>query len=216
MPNRFEMRKLFGFALAILMFSSCNGIFSGIYDKPVEAADPFGFVEANADGTGTIFIDAREYKHWVYINLKGKKTETHDMTEGLPEPEHWDFAVHRYDVKTNDAKAAVTNYTELSQVLNQGIPESAVFVADTASQVAVDMSGMMEGNIVYQSSPINKVLSKWINVDTSTMPPIYTMSRRVYLLRLADGTQAALLFSDFIDDAGVKGFITIKYVYPLK
>jgi len=209
------MRKVVGFALAILMLSSCNGIFSGIYDKPINAADPFGFVETNVDGTGTIFIDTRDYKHWVYIDLKNKRVETHNMTESLLEPALWDFAVHRYDVKTNGAEAAETNYTDLKQVLNQGVPENTVFVSDTASQVAIDMSGMMEGNIVYQSSNVNKVLSKWLNVDTSTMPPIYTMSRKVYLLRLADGTQAALFFSDFIDDSGVKGFITIKYVYPL-
>ena len=76
--------------------------------------------------------------------------------------------------------------------------DEGVFEADTAGRVVVDMSTMMDGYLGYHDSNINKVLSRWLNVDTSTMPPIYTMSGKVYVLRLADGTCAALLFSDFM------------------
>ena len=209
------MRRFLGLALATIILNSCNGIFSGLYDKKPEATEPFGFVEVNTDGSGTIFIDTREYTNWVYVDLKNKRTATIDMTGVEPEPAHWDFAVHRYDVKTNGGMAAETSCSEPCQLTGDCVPEPDVFVADTASKVMVDLSGMMDGNIVYQESNINKVLSKWLNVDTSTMPPIYTLSRKVFLLRLDDGSMAALLFSDFMDDASVKGYVTIKYVYPL-
>ena len=50
------------------------------------------------------------------------------------------------------------------------------------------MSGMMEGNIKYTEDYRNDILSGWLNVDTSSMPPIYTMSNQVYLIRLKDNT----------------------------
>ncbi len=56
------------------------------------------------------------------------------------------------------------------------------------------MSGMMEGNIKYTEDYRNEILSGWLNVDTSSMPPIYTMSNQVYLIRLKDNTYAAIRF----------------------
>ena len=53
-----------------------------------------------------------------------------------------------------------------------------------------------------------------MDVNTSTMPPVYTMSGRPYILRLADGSRAALHFTGFTDASGAKGYITIRYIYP--
>ena len=41
-----------------------------------------------------------------------------------------------------------------------------------------------------------------------------TLSGKVYLIRLADGTSAALRLTNFMNDAAVKGFMTIDYLYP--
>ena len=78
------------------------------------------------------------------------------------------------------------------------------------------MSQMMDGIIRYAEDWYNHCLSGWLHVDTSTMPPIYTLSGKVYLLRLADGTFAALRLMNFMNDAAVKGFITIDYLYPVQ
>lgn len=48
------------------------------------------------------------------------------------------------------------------------------------------------------------------------MPPVYTLSRKIYLLRLADGTHAALRLANFMNDSAVKGFMTIDYLYPVQ
>lgn len=90
------------------------------------------------------------------------------------------------------------------------------FVADewTTDRITIDMSQMMDGIIVYAEDYYNPCLSRWLDVDTSTMPPVYTLSGRVYLLRLADGTYAALRLTNFMDDAAVKGVMTIDYLYP--
>ena len=97
------------------------------------------------------------------------------------------------------------------------LPEEA-FTADewTTDKITVDMSQMMDGIIRYAEDWYNPVLSRWLHVDTSTMPPVYTLSGKVYLIRLADGTFAALRLTNFMNDAAVKGFMTIDYLYPVQ
>lgn len=209
------MRKTFGLLALAFAMTSCNGIFNGLYDE-VEASSPYGFIQVNeADNSGTIYIDARDYEKWTYISLKDKLIDTANMVKEEPEPRHWDFALHRYDVKTNQAAAHETDFLTMDAVKAHGHYDEGSFTADTAGRVVVDMSTMMDGYLGYHESNVNKVLSRWLSVDTGTMPPIYTLSGKVYVLRLADGTFAALLFTDFMDEASVKGYVTIKYIYPL-
>lgn len=46
------------------------------------------------------------------------------------------------------------------------------------------------------------------------MPPDYIPNKHVFILRLADGTYAALQLADFISPEGKKCFLTINYKYP--
>jgi len=89
------------------------------------------------------------------------------------------------------------------------------FTADVDSQVVVDMSTMMDGYLGYSPAHVNPVLSRWLDVNTSTMPPVYTLSRKVYIVQMEDGTLAALFFSDYVNEKAAKGYITIQYRYPL-
>ena len=63
---------------------------------------------------------------------------------------------------------------------------------------------------------VNAELSKWLDVDISIMPPIYTPSERVYIIRLKDGSCAAVKLVDFRNESLIKGFLTIEYIYPLE
>ncbi len=207
---------------------SCNGIFSGIYDDPQTATgDDYGFISIDqSNNSGTIYIDATNYMQWTYIDFNKKSIEvkTIDTTNvnnndiadaGIEEPQNWDFAVHRYDVKTNNGAAKATQFATLDELRNSATrPDGSDFTADIIGKVTVDMSNMMDGNIKYISSPINKVLSQWLDVNTSEMPPIYTLSKQVYFLHLANGEYAALLFSNYMNEKSVKGYITIDYIYP--
>lgn len=210
------MKKIIGIIALVLGLSSCNGIFSGLYDVVSPDAMPFGFKEINeADHSGTIFIDARDYEKWTYINLEDKIVDTANMLHNDEEPQKWHFAIHRYDVKTNGGEARQTDFLTFDELRASGDYENGVFTADTLSKVIVDMSGMMNGVLLYHDSEVNKVLSRWLDVDTSVMPPIYTMSGKVYILRMDDGMLAALLFTDYMNESSVKGYITIRYIYPL-
>ena len=209
-------RLLWG-VTAVLSLSSCHGIFGGIYDEPVEeTSDGFGFIKINeTTRTGTIYIDASDYTKWNYISLKDKKVVTALYDE--QQPENWDFAVHRYDAKTNSASVFETEYYDLTDISSVSKFSGADFIADewTTNKITIDMSQMMEGIIKYAEDFYNPCLSKWLNVDTSSMPPVYTLSEKVYILKLQDGTFAALKLSDFMNTSGIKGFMTIDYLYPV-
>lgn len=202
----------------LMMLPACNGIFEDIYDE-VEARSEFGFIDriegmANA---GTIYIDATSYTRWNYLDLHTLKADTVNISQGTPAPARWDIAVHRYDVKTNGGAAMRSGFTSLESLIASGRIPTGDYVADeyTTSTIVVDMSHMMDGWLGYAESYYNRVLSSWLDVDKSSMPPIYTKSDCVYVLRMADGTYAALQLADFMDSAGVKGFMTIRYIYPL-
>lgn len=203
---------------AMVSLASCNGIFGGIYDAPETDADiGYGFIVVDDERrTGRIYIDATDYAEWHYIDLDGRRV-VQTPVEGMP-PERWDFAVHRYDVKTNGGAVWESAAGDFGSIPDLGTLSPDDFTCDewTTDRITVDMSQMMDGVIVYAEDYRNPCLSRWLDVDTSTMPPIYTLSGKVYLLRLADGTHAALRLANFMDDAAVKGFLTIDYMYPVE
>lgn len=199
---------------ATMSLSACNGIFENIYDDPIET-------EMEIKENKFSQVKTVEYTEWAYIDLSARKVTTVQIGEEYESqiPEEWDFAIHRYDIKTNGGAAFQTSYTSIDDFIAAGkLPEAEKFVEDewTTNKIAIDMSGMMEGNIVYTDSYYNATLSSWLNVDTSTMPPIYTMSSQVYLLRLKDNTYAAIRFTNYTNAKGIKGYIDFDFSYPIE
>lgn len=207
----FKYTILLGAAMSL---SACNGIFESIYDAPLETE--MEIKEGSFSQVKTV-----EYTEWAYIDLAGRAVTTVAIGEEHDNeiPEDWTFAIHRYDIKTNEGAAFQTSYTSLNDLKTaRKLPDGAVFVEDewTTDKIAIDMTGMMDGNIIYTDSYRNSVLSGWLNVDTSTMPPIYTMSNQVYIIRLKDNTYAAIRFTNYINARGIKGYIDFDYIYPLE
>ena len=163
----------------LALLPSCNGIFQGIYDSGEgDLVTEYGFLEYNpSEKTGTIYIDATDYTKWIYLDFSERTAVTAGMSEEEA-PAEWDIAVHRYDVKTNGAAALETGMTGLELFMSSGAMPEGDYVGDewTTEQIIVDMSGMMDGNIGYSESWYNRELSKWLKVDTGTMPPVYSMS----------------------------------------
>lgn len=206
-----------------LLLGSCNGTFSGIYDNDVAGSDvtpEFGFVgDGETPGTKRIYVDASSYTVWNYLNFHTSEASVVEIEPGEEaEPKSWDLALHRYDVKTNGGKVMATSLTSLADAAKLTSAPAGTWVADewTTDKISIDMSHMMDGYIIYAESFYNPVLSGWVNVDTSEMPPIYTQSHNVYIVEFADGSHAAIKLMDFMDASGVKGFMTADYVYPLK
>jgi hypothetical protein len=109
-----------------------------------------------------------------------------------------------------------TNFTSFADLLAGGELPEGDFESDKTGEIPVDMSDMINNNIVYHTTEFNHQLSRWLDVNISVMPPIYTLSKKVYIVSLNDGTYAALLLSNFMNSSLVKGFMTIDYIYPLK
>lgn len=203
---------------AVLSLSACNGIFESVYDEPLPDENcEYGFIIADSKtGVGRIYIDATDYTEWHYVDLHSKNVET--LSVGAEPPSNWDFAVHRYDVKTNNAAVWKSESESFDLRLSESILSNVIFEVDTltSDKITIDMSQMMNGVIVHATDNYNVCLSSWLDVDTSTMPPIYTLSGKVYVVHLSDGTYAALRLVNFMNDAAVKGFMTIDYLYPVE
>ncbi len=110
-----------------------------------------------------------------------------------------------------------TGATSFYSLANVVTPTENDYVSDiwTTTTIVTDMSTMMDGYLSYAESSYNPELSKWLNVDKSSMPPIYTPSNKVYVIRLSDGTLAGVRLANYMDGLGVKGYMTIEYMYPL-
>lgn len=204
----------------LLSFPACNGVFEDIYDTPsVVEQNEFGFVQIDkTNNSGTIYIDATSYSKWTYIDFHKLTIDSLEISNGMTDPGEWDIAVHRYDAKTNRATVLETGFTGLSTLRASGKIPEGTYVEDvwTDKKITIDMSGMMEGKIEYAESFYNAELSKWLFVDTSVMPPNYNPSNKAYVIKLKDNTTAAVRLSNFTDASGVKGFMTIEYIYPLE
>lgn len=161
-----------------------------------------------------------QYMYWFDVFGEGiKKNEFRSFTptDKQPEPEEWAFAVHRNNVRTNGGMAYETTFTSMEE-----LPESsddfadAVFTADewTENEVWDSQEQMLLGNVPSQGIRANKVLSLWLTLDIPPMPPAFTKNGHVFLLKLADGTIAALQLDDYIAPSGTKCYLTINYKYP--
>ena len=108
--------------------------------------------------------------------------------------------------------------TGINSMTGGRVKRAKDFVEDewTTDKIAIDMSGMMDGNIIYTESYRNTVLSSWLDVNTATMPPVYTMSNQVFLIRLKDNTYAAIRFTNYMNARGIKGYIDFDFQYPLE
>lgn len=210
---RFFINKTIKLLLAIALSTgllSCEGVFNNLYDDAVPS------LSAEMDGN-KVTVDASNYTEWAYINFRTMAVENVEITDGeQKEPESWDIAIHRFQAKTNGGAVLETNFSTIDELLAYGALPSDEFQEDTwyEEKVITDLSGMMSGNIRYEPSFVNDVLCRWIT--SSGMPPVYTTSDKVYVVRLSDNTLLALRLESYMDNSGTKGFMTYSYVYPLQ
>lgn len=172
---------------------------------------------------GEFTLDCTSYTIWNYLNFHtasyeptcklsniNVETQLEDTTYT-----RWDVAMHRYDVKTNRGAALETPFSSLDEMIASATLPEGTFVEDIEGSVTIDMSHMLDGYLIYQQTMVNREAGKWLDVDTSVMPPVYTLSNKVYLLRFSDGTYLAWYLKDFMNSKSVKGFMHVEYAYPI-
>lgn len=160
-----------------------------------------------------------QYLYWFDVlgsGIENNEFRSYTPCDSQPEPTEWSFAVHRNNVRTNGGAVFKTQCTSMEQ-----LPESSdafkneTFVEDewTEKEVWDNKDQMLLGLVPSQGIKINKVLSSWLSFKFN-IPPDYIPDSHVFVLRLNDGTYAALQLVDYLSPAGKKCWLTINYKYP--
>ncbi|MDE5842775.1 MAG: HmuY family protein [Muribaculaceae bacterium] len=134
------------------------------------------------------------------------------------EPADWTFAVHRNNVRTNGVGVYETSYTSIAELpddLNR--LEQLDYTEDEWNQTDVwaVQDRMLSGIIGNQGIYINSVLGEWLKMEIPPMPPAFSLNNHVFILKLKDGTFAALQLVDYMSASGTKCCLTINYKYPI-
>lgn len=161
------------------------------------------------------------YTYWYDVFGEGiSKNEYRDFYPTGPqqEPERWTFAVHRNNVRTNAGEVARTDYHSFEELPSgTSWTERLNFQKDSWNEkdVWTIQDRMLLGLIGNQGININGNLSSWLSIDIPPMPPSFTHSDNIFILRLSDGSMAALQLADYQSATGTKCCLTINYMYPL-
>lgn len=140
-------------------------------------------------------------------------------TDPQQEPEAWDIAIHRGDVRTNGGAAFMTSLQDIALVESKDAYASETFTEDSWNEtdVWVVQDYLISQNVGNQAIAINPVLSSWLKLRIPPFPPTYTYNGNVFIVKLKDGKYAALRLKDYVNkDTGVKCCMTIEFKYPLK
>ena len=161
-----------------------------------------------------------QYMYWFDVfgaGIKKSIFSDYTPTEAQTDPAKWTFAVHRNNVRTNKGAVYETTYTSMDQLPETSEPfHDKTFTADEWSENEVwdSQANMLDSYVPSQGIEINKVLSSWLTMEIPPMPPSFTYNNHVFILRLNDGTYAALQLANYISPKGIKCYLTINYKYP--
>ena len=173
-----------------------------------------------ASSTITQGMKPGQYMYWFDVFGAGIKSSTFSYftpTAEQPAPEEWTFAIHRNNVRTNGGAVFETTCTSMDQ-----LPESSeafrnmTFKEDewTENEVWDSQKQMLQGYVPSQGIAINRVLSSWLSMEIPPMPPSFSMNNHVFVMRLKDGSYAALQLENYLAPNGTKCYLTINYKYP--
>ena len=161
------------------------------------------------------------YTYW--YDVFGEGVKNHEYRGFMPtgkqiEPEKWTIAVHRNNVRTNGCGVYKTTYTSIDSCPTElEWLEKLEYQEDEWNETDVwaVQDKMLLGIIGCQGIYVNNTLSGWLSMEIPPMPPTFICDRHVYIVKLKDGTFAAVQLADYISSSGTKCCLTINYKYPL-
>ncbi len=168
----------------------------------------------------TAMIDATSYTDWNYYSLSEKKLVGKGAEDSLTNQawfarNDWDFAVKRYEVRTNSGAASSINSQGGVYTFADGIdfhsatalPAGASFEVDQAVTEAV----MAGGEKTTIKSKAQVVLLKKNDDGSFVMPPVFLPSP-LYAFRSADGQKVyKLTFTQYKDEEGTSGKVKFGF-----
>lgn len=155
-----------------------------------------------------------------------QKNTTCYKTAKQAEPASWDLAFHYCNVRTNGGSVLQTPFTSTGETTDWSVVGSAAdyatetFTPDTwnESWVWVNRSTILAGIVPCQGLYVNEMLGTWLQFTLKSMMPQWTHRSNIYILKMKDGTMAALNLVNYKGGAGGKttGYLTINFMYPLR
>lgn len=130
------------------------------------------------------------------------------------EPASWDFAVHRNNVRTNGGGVLQTSLKDINAATGS---LEGTYVEDAMNETDVwtIQAQMLQCLIGNQRISVNSELSRWLSVQIPPIPPAFTHNDNVFILRMKDGTHAALRLANYLSPTGTRCCLTIEYKYPI-
>ena len=190
------------------------------YPIPMEATGDIVEASSSEGSSATMGQKPGQYMYWFDVfgeGYKSNKFVSFTPTAEQTAPENWTFAVHRNNVRTNGAAVLETTYTSMDQLPETSEPfHNQKFTEDEWSENEVwdSQEKMLLGYVPSQGIAINKVLSSWLSMEIPPMPPAFSLNNHVFILRLKDGTYAAIQLENYLSPKGAKCYLTINYKYP--
>ena len=164
----------------------------------------------------TVQLNASSWKKWTYFSfatgqvVKVDKDSIIDSPKGLD----WDIAFCRFYTRTNSGESNSDKngkggvfMSEVKSMEQAQIPEDDKFIIDEVGKLDPAM------DIIVTSH--NKELQKWLDLDMSKMPPIFSIKNKVFIIRCADGkTYAKVKFLGFENNEAKRVYPKFEYEYP--
>lgn len=161
-----------------------------------------------------------------YLPEDLQKAVSSYKTAKQPEPASWDLAFHYCNVRTNGGAVLQTPLTSTGEVTDWSLVGTAAdyaketFTPDTWNEdwVWLDRSTMLAGIIPCQGIAINEMLGTWLQFSLKSMTPQWKHQSNIYILKMNDGTMAALNLVNYKGGKGgsTTGYLTINFMYPIK
>lgn len=190
-------------------------------DSTFDASSVFQTYGISTDTLDTADGKSGIYTYWYDVfgqGLSNNRYESFFSTAPQEEPYSWTIAVHRNNVRVNGIGVFETSYTDLASLPTDTTAFSSLtFTPDewNETDVWVVQSRLLQGLVGNQGITVNKVLSGWLTVALPPVPPSFALNSHVFIIKLHDGTYAALQLKDYQNPSGVKCCLTINYKYPL-
>ena len=149
--------------------------------------------------------------------VPGTYDDAHDKAVELQEETGMTF-IHPYDDEQVIAGQGTIGLEILDQLPDdRGYYNNLDFVPDAWNQLDVwtVQDRMLLGIVGNQGINVNPVLSGWLAMEIPPMPPVFKLCSNVFILKLADGSMAALQLQNYQSTTGTKCCLTINYRYPL-
>lgn len=141
---------------------------------------------------------------WVYFSF-----ENGVVTPPTPDDSaEWDIAFQRYNVKTNGGTSGTGN------AASADLGDLSLETTERATVNGWTEDGSIEDARTGEKQSMNGVLSGWYDYDFNSHE--LSSKQRLYAVKDARGEQIAFLnIADYYDDAGVAGYLTLNYRFPM-